>query len=429
MDSNFRQLQTSTDFGVLLEDLEACEFSRDTVRMKELFAPFWADVEVNPEFEEIPLEFRGEMYRLAAWLYTTLGNEDGKSVRQESARELCTKAIECLERLDNKTDEIAMVRSLVAASYYMEGKIDEALIIMDDAAQIYKNDRLNHTNILIQSSKIFMLAWRRDFNESWNLVQEYSIPIELYTDPNVLYRFHSAAGILCSRIGKYEESEQHYVVAIENSARLNNWRGVANTYNNIAMCNMRAGEYERGLRNVNEALEIYRTNNEKAWVATALDTKALILMQMGNYAEGLEIINEAIELLESGTYRHALIDAFWAKTLLLLYMDARTEAIHQFVDLCDFAKRELGDFAADKFIEELGEVIFVKRENNLFGEVESFKRELITDSLKKSNGDISKAAERLSTNRQTLTKVMSNEFPEIFLNFGMSPMAMADSFI
>ncbi len=421
-----KQNQAKVDIDQLIDSLQEVERTREIEGIFELFSPFWQDIDEDPDFSGVEPRHRGELYRLAGIYLMIYGYKHAKNEYSSHSIVLFEKAVECFDDTGNAA-RAALAKSSIAAVYQGEGRVEEAIIYFEEAESVFENDQLNVVNLLIQATKIYSLFWVGRYSESYQTIKDYEIPMELSNDSHMVSRYYNHAGIICSKLGKFEESREFLRKAALHCEILKNWSGLADVYNNTAMCDYRDGEYESALKNVNYAMEVH----ERAWehdrVVHTLDTKALVLMSLEQYDEALDTIDEVIKMLEGGRHHNGLIDAYWAKVNIHLFRGERALGIGVFLTLCEFAKREIGEYVTSKYIDMLANIVFVKQGKDYRKEVDNFKSELLNDAISVSGADFMKAARRLNLTHKEFIAEISGECPTLFLEYGVSPTVFSDA--
>ncbi len=424
MKGTLNQTLTNVDFAQLIEKARVAELSRDVEALGALLEPVWPNFEKKPDFDEVEVETRGELYRICGYFLSILGFSQHKKNYQERGKDLLTEAIDLFVE-SNMPHHVGRTKALLAMAYYHQGRIEETEIVLDEASAFYQNDQLHPVNLLLSVTKIGALIWRMDFQSAYQILQEVQIPMELCEDPFLLARYHNQAGIIYSRIGMFSESQSHYEKAIQSSNEINNPRYVGNNLNNVALAHMRQGNLDAAKQSISEAIAVFEDIDEKGWLAVAFDTKGQIHLACNEYENGLSAIDRSIGLFGEGEFYSALTDAMWVKVHLLLRADRKEEAMIVFSELSDIANKEIGEYAVQKYAREFAKIVHVKKGTDFFAEVQAFKRELLMESLVDAGADMNKAAVKLKTNRKELIQVVNREFPDIYLELGISPGIMS----
>jgi tetratricopeptide (TPR) repeat protein len=108
-------------------------------------------------------------------------------------------------------------------------------------------------------------------------------------------------GVVCAESGRNEDAERYYQQVLEmRLAALgsNDWR-VGNTYNNLAMCRLRARDFESAERYIQSAIGILEEHPE--WLSNALATLSLIREDQGRVEEALAAAMRAREVQQNLT--------------------------------------------------------------------------------------------------------------------------------
>jgi len=102
-------------------------------------------------------------------------------------------------------------------------------------------------------------------------------------------------GVVCAESGRNEDAEGYYQQVLQMRVAAlggNDWR-VGNTYNNLAMCRLRARDFESAERYIQSAIGILEEHPE--WLSNALATLALIREDQGRIEEALAAVTRARE--------------------------------------------------------------------------------------------------------------------------------------
>lgn len=424
MEKTSNQTETRTDIAQLIENARVAEFSRDIEGLEVLLAPIWANLDEEPDFSENEPEMRAELSRIAGYFLSAYGFSKQLPDYQERGKNILTKSIDLYVEL-NLPEGIGRAKALLGTAYYHQGQIEETEIVLEEASLFYENDQLNPVNLLICVTKLGAVLWRNDYQKGLEILREVEIPMELCSDPFLLVRFHNQAGMLLARVRRFDEANGHYEKAIGYANQLENLRYVANVNNNLAFSYNRAGNYEKAELFAARAINIFEDIDDIAWLSSSLDTQANIFLNQGDLISALSTINRSIKLFRQGEFYSGLTDALWVKVHILLLMNEKEKAFMDFAELTEIASKHIGRYAVQKYAKEFAKIVYVRKNQNFTEEVREFKREMITESLLEANADMNQAAKLLKISRKKLTNTINKQFPEIYLELGITPSLMA----
>ena len=423
MKLSYERVGTSIDLEQLVEKARVAERSRDLEGLKALLEPIWDDFTKKPDFEDLEPGIRADLLWICGYFITHYGQAHNVENFAGVARDLLTSAIEAYEELD-LPHEVGRAKTSLAAVYFHEGLMEEMRIILDDAASYYENDQLHPVNLMIAVTKVGGLVWENDYQNAVSILNDVKIPMELCEDRFLLVRYHGQAGIIYSRIGRFEEAISHFERAENYSNELNNLNYVANISNSCALGYLRMGALEAAEKKIEQSIGILNDVTDTSMLAHSLDTKAQIHLASEEFEKALNCIDESIELFEQGVKYSGLADALWVKLHILLRTNRKKDAFMLFWKLTEMVSGNIGEYAVKKYAEKFAELIHVKRGTDFFGEVQAFKRDLLMESLIENDADIDKAAKKLKASRHQIIRVLNREFPDIYLELGISPHVM-----
>jgi len=412
------------ELAQLIANARDAECSRDIDVLESLLKEVWEDFDQEPDFSGIEPEVKAELLRICGYFLCVYGFSKQISGYQERGKDFLSKAVELFHEL-GKFKEVGRAKALLGSAYFQLGQMEETEIVLDEASLSYEDDHLNPVNLLICVTKLAAVLWRKDYQQALEILRDVQIPMELCEDPFLLVRYHTQAGMLFSQIGKFEEANAHYEKAIGYGNKLGNLRYVASTLNNLASSQQRLGNLELARRHSAKAIRIFEDIDEIGWLSMALDTRANIYLNEGELDSALSTIERSIKLFQQGEFYSGLTDALWVKVHILLVMNEKEKAFMTFAELTEIASKHIGRYAVRKYAKEFSKIVYVRKNQDFTEEVRSFKREMITESMLEANANTDQAAKLLKISRKKLTTTINKQFPEIYLELGITPTLMA----
>lgn len=421
--SEYRIEQTGSITQVL-EDARVAELRRDSGALQEILSPFWSDLKNEPTFSSEDHLIQGEFLRLCGLFVSACGHSQGIGNYQERGKDLLSKAISHFEAEDclHKVNE---TKVSLATMYYYEGRVDECSAILEEAGSHYERNQLHPVYLSVCINQIGVLHWKRNYTKALEIIEAIEIPMSVCEDPYLRGQFHNQAGIIYTRNGNRELGQIHYKEAIKFASEVGSERHVGLYLNNLAFSCSSSGKYDEAEEYAERAHNVFTELNELNWLAMTLDTLAQIHLRQDKLELASARINEAAEIFRKSESFGELADALWVKVLILLRSDSKEEAFVQFSELAEIAKREIGEFAVRKYAKEFSTLVYIMSGSDYHLEVETFKRKLLTESIVESNADLKIAAGKLHTTRKDLVNILNREFPEIYLELGISTQVMS----
>ncbi len=412
--------------AVLLEEAKNAELCRDIEESKRIFSSFWQDIETDPDVSDFEAVDQAELLRLCGFFLSWLGHSQSKANYQLRGKDLLTRAIEIFEELDhlNKTAE---ARAMLAVCYWYEGEIEECESILQFTEEQFKENHLHPVYLRIRLNRLGTLHWKKDSEKAVEIIEELKIPIELCQDWRLKTMYYNQAGVFYCLSGKYDKAIFNQNEAIRFARRIKSSRFVAITLNNFAFLDMQMGNFEAAHSHIEEAISIFDNLNDTGWIPHTLDTKALLLNKENKCEEALETIESAISYFAKGDDYSGLVDAFWTKIQILLQLDRKSGALILFSELATLASQRIGEVAVQKYADLFADLLYAGKNLPLADEVKNYKKQMVSQSLRRNNASITDTASELGISHQSLSDILHNQFPELRKEFGLNNRMRRDS--
>ncbi|MBA3631772.1 MAG: tetratricopeptide repeat protein [Acidobacteria bacterium] len=411
---------------VLLEEAKNAEYCRDIEESRRIFSSFWQDIKTDPDVSDFEAVVQAELLRLCGFFLSCYGRSQGKANYQLRGKDLLTKAIEIFEELDD-LDKTAEARVMLALCYWYEGEIEECESILQFTEEEFKENQLHPVYLQIRLNRLMTLHWKKDYQKAVEIIEELEIPMELCQDLRLKTMYHNQAGIFYRLLGKYDKAVFNQNEAIRFARRLKSSRFIATSLNNLALLYMQMSDFKTAHSHIEEAISIFENLNDTGWIPHALDTKALLLNKENRCEEALETIESAISYFTKGDDYSGLVDAFWTKIQSLLRLDRKSEALILFSELATLASQRIGEYAVQKYADLLADLLYAGKNLPLADEVKSYKKQLVSQSLRQNNASVTDAASELGISHQSLSEILRNQFPELREEFGLNNRMRRDS--
>jgi tetratricopeptide (TPR) repeat protein len=402
----------------LIEDARNAELCRDIATYRKVLNPVWENLEDEPSLGGLNILLQAEIFRCCGFFLSYYGKSRNLKDYQERGKNFLTKAINLFDA-ENLADKSAEAKVILALCYWYEGAIAENELILSEIEAEYADNHLHPVYLQICVNRLMAHYWKDEFPQALKMIEEISTPIELCTDIRLKTLFHTQAGITYQLLEQPEKAIFHTKQAIKNAQRNGNIRYTASCLNNLGNVYKDIGKFDDAHRCVDQAYKTYIELEEFGYAANVLDTKAQIYLAENKLASGLIKINEALTILHKGEDFACLVEALFTKSKILLQFNRVKEAIKLLGELTDIANQRIGEFAANKYLDEFIKLIYPLNNTSYSNEVRNFKTHLLRQHLTDAELQISKAAETLGISHQSLSDILNNQFPELFIELGI----------
>ncbi len=257
--------------------------------------------------------------------------------------------------------EAAHMTREIGISYYKECNAKRALNEIKAAVDTLKKNIFRHdrndvlVNYMIDVAVIYYELL--NYGESLLVFEKCSQKISDEIPKRFLYRYYYEYGILCIKIGRYQDAIDLFNKALEFSENDNTKKGHA--YNNLCRCYRLMKQYKKSIKIFNKAMKYYGDDNNN--LASAYNNASILYYNMNQMDKAFEYINKCFELFDKNNYKKYLI-----------YYDT-------------YVRIGAGDKEMDKVISRLLELLKLsyKHQFNKIHVLDPIK--LIIDKLRKTN--------------------------------------------
>ena len=414
-----RKVITNSKLALLLEEAKNAELCRDIEESRRIFSSFWQDIEVDPDVSDFEAINQAKLLRLCGFFLSSLGRSQNKPNYQSRGKDLLTKATEVFEELDH-LDDAAEARAMLAVCYWYEGEIEECETILQFTEEQFKNDQSHPVYLQIRLNRLITLHWKKDCQKAVEIIEQLKTPMELCEDWRLKTMYHNQAGIFYCLLDEYDKAAFNQNEAIRFARRIKSSRFVATNLNNLAFLYMQMNDFKAAHSHIEEAISLFEDLNDTGWIPHVLDTKSLILNKENKCEEALETIDAAISHFIKGDDYSGLVDSFWTKTQILLRLDRKSEALILFSELVSVATLRIGEYAVKKYADLFADLLYVNKNLPLADEVKNYKKQLVSQSLRRSGASVTEAASELGVSHQSLSDILHNQFPELREEFKLN---------
>jgi tetratricopeptide (TPR) repeat protein len=402
----------------LIEEAKNAELCRDIPASQRILSAVWKNLEEDPVLNGLEVTLQAEILRLCGFFLSFYGRSRNLKEYQERGKNFLTKAIEMFD-CENLPHKSAEAKVILAACYWYEGAIAESELILSETEAEYRHNQLHPVYFQICANRLLIHYWKGEYSQALEIIEQLSNPIELCKDIRSKILFHNQAGIIYRRLKQPNKAIFHYNEAIKNVKLCGNLRYCASILNNLGNIYKDIGNFAKAHQCVDEAFKSYTELQETGWAANVLDTKAQVYLAENKLASALTKINEALAILRQGEDFAGLIEALFTKAKILLKLDKINESLALFAELSEMAKIRIGEFAAKKYTDEFANLIYLLNNTSYTNELRIFKTHLLRKHLTDADLQISKAAETLGISHQSLSDILNNQFPELYIELGI----------
>jgi transcriptional regulator with XRE-family HTH domain/tetratricopeptide (TPR) repeat protein len=107
---------------------------------------------------------------------------------------------------------------------------------------------------------------------------------------------HSEFGLICTRLGRYDDALSHLSRALDMYRRLGNQAGQARAHLGLAMMFDRQDHHEEAVRHAERALDLHRSGGHRTDLALALDAAGSYCAKSGDHQRALAYRQQALDL-------------------------------------------------------------------------------------------------------------------------------------
>src|SRR5215213_4919769 len=418
MDYQKPQSISAVEAVKLIEEARNAELCRNIPASQAILSAVWENLEDEPLLDSFAPAVQAEILRLCGFFLSYYGHSRNLKNYQERGKNFLTKAVEMFDG-ENLPHKSAEARVMLALCYWYEGAISESELILSEAESEYNSNQLHPVFFQICVNRLMIHYSKGTFDEGLQIIENLAASIDFCADLRLKTMYHNQAGLIYHQLGQLNKSVFHYHEAIENSRKSGNQRFVAINLNNLGFLYQSVGDFNQAHHYVDEAIKFFLGQGEVGWHAHTLDTKAQICLAEEKLATALATIDEALNIFHQGEDYSGLTDSMFTKCRILLQLDRVTEAVKVLNGLTEIANQRVGEFAANKYLEEFSKLVYPLKNTSYPHEVKNFKTTLLRKHLTDSDLRITKAADTLGISHQSLSDILNNQFPELFIELGI----------
>jgi tetratricopeptide (TPR) repeat protein len=402
----------SVDLDKLIKNAWDFELRRECDAAIKNFEPIWADINEQPDFSGNNIDLQAILYRLTGYFLGYYGKIKNKKHYQERAKDLLMKSIRFFHRMGD-TLKVAEAQNCLSMCYIHGGELAEAEIILEQTAEDFL---LNKSDIVYLKNRGNLLSTKlrqQKYADVIDIVEDILIPMDFCGDRRARIVFHENAGLAFRQTSQFGKAISNYEKAMKLTEGYDLVES-ASIFNNLAYLYYKTDHLDSAHYHVDKAISIAQNYQLIGWLPSYFDTKALIFAKEGRSESAIELIQDAISLLQKGEDYYAITDSMWNKCKFLFQLNRKEEALIVFSDLIAIAGQKMGEFAVKNFTKGFANLIHYKQGRSLNDKVTDFKQKEIISAIQEANNNLHLAAETLKTDLSELSRILDNEFPEIY---------------
>jgi tetratricopeptide (TPR) repeat protein len=410
---------TTAELLLLIEEAKNAELCRNIPASQKILRSIWTDFDQDPVFDNFEPLIKAELLRLCGVFLSFLGHARNEKDYQLRAKDLVSASIEIFKQED-LPDKTAEAYVMLALCYWNCGEVEECEDILKTIEEGFSDNQLHPVYMQICVNKMMALFTKGEFQKAVKIVDDLSVSMEFCRDARLLAMYHNQAGIIYRSIGIHDKSEFHLREAIRFARRANNPLFVTINFNNLAFLYKETTNYLQAHECISKAIEGFTALDHKGLIPHALDTKSQIFLDDNKPDEALALIEQVIEKFKMGEDYTGLTGALWTRIRCLFRLNRNEEACLLFTELQEIAAQKIGKSATDKFSKLMSLEVYAPKNLPLLTEVRQFKKFLVKAGVIKIGNNKYDLAKYFGMKKhQTISRIMSVEFPEIYDELGI----------
>lgn len=409
----------------IIKNAKNAELCRDVSASTKAFTPIWANIDEEPEFSDgLEPQIKAELLRLAGFFLSYSGKTMNKKHYQERAKNLLTQAIETFTELDlkEKADESNI---MLALCYWYGGSYDDCEFILSNIEAEYTDKALNSAYLQVKITRAITHWMKDEFKEALNMVKTLEDPMQLCSDNRLKMMYHNQAGAMYYKQNQYDKALFHFKNAITFSVYAKSLTFEASNCNNLAYLYKSLGKsdpayFEQAHFYVDKSAQIFESIRAEGWMPEINHTKASILYDQKDYPAALAVMCKSIELARKGDDYAILADSLFLRCKIYAALEEPAKALHDFVELTEVSRVQIGEFREKQFTDEFIEMIYFRKHLSVTEEVKKYKKHLVKEALAGEEFHREKTAVRLGITRGGLYEILDEQFPELYEELGFT---------
>lgn len=347
-----KNLSTPATLKTVLAELRRFENVRDFNAAENTLKSVWDDFSIRPKINGLSKPYKAEFLRLCGNFLVHWSRAKGRPDLQESAKDLLSEA-ESLFRELNDIDNQGRCACHLALSYYYDGRYEEAYIVSSDAEVLFQPNCVSDVYLQVKISQLIALARLEKFNECVNLIQSIAERVESSENLFVQILFFNHSGYVFSHSENHDIAVKMYAKAVEICETAKDERSLSQSSNNLADALRREGHPRTAFEHICRAIALATKLGDSGFLSIFEDTKANILLALGDTEAALHNIGLTLNNLRKSGDLPTHCEAIWTKIEILLSAGQKKRAVFIFGELCELAKKHLGEKIAESYAAKL----------------------------------------------------------------------------
>ncbi len=233
----------------------------------------------------------------------------------QGAKNFLQRALKIAEKNKDRIAQAELLNTL-AQIFYNEHKLEDALLYIEQALEIYKQEKGEQAQEVIDMYNNLAIIYEAvgDYDQAITMMMENIKRVKESGDYDELYlatSYNNLAGIFWSR--QQPQNALEYLAKakeIKEKVLKDDDPQLAEIYNNMSLINLSLNNVAQAEHYQAKANQIIKNSNpESPEMVTGLRNMALIYEKKGNMVEAIKLLTEAISLLKKlFPYGHPEID-------------------------------------------------------------------------------------------------------------------------
>lgn len=280
---------------------------------REALEDLWQGIGERPSLQGLAETTAAEVLLQCGALTGCLGASKQAEGAQDAAKDLIGEALRIFESHSLQA-RAAEAEYELAVCYWRAGALDEARVILQDAARrLGETDIEQRAKILIRSTVVEVSAGR--YNDALKILDDAESVFNIAPDA-LKGRWHGQRAVVLRRLGTAEGRADYfdraiieYTAAIYHFEQAKHERYCGNAENNLAFLLYKLGRYQQAYEHLERAKRIFIRLRDEGNLAQVKETRARILLAEKRYETAANESARAVAALEKVGEAALLADA------------------------------------------------------------------------------------------------------------------------
>lgn len=428
---------------------------------REALGELWPEVEGRPALDELGEATAAEVLLRVGTLTGWLGSTKQIEGAQETAKNLIGESITRFEALQD-TEKVAEAQTEIGYCYWRQGGFGEARVMLGEALSRLPAGRNDELRALALLRLAIVEKTANRYNDALRIHTEAASLFDTISDSALKGKFHNSFANVLKNLGATEKRQDYIDRALIEFAaasfyfeQARHTRYQACVENNLGMLFGTARRFPEAHEHLDRAQALFTSMKDQVHTAQVDETRAKVLLAEGRTAKAERLVRSAVQILERGGEQSLLAEALTTHGITLARAGKHGVArlmLQRAVEVAEnVGDTEAAGLAALTVIEELGNqltaddltatydraaellsrsgnqehkdrllaasrsVLFLAgllptpatwKGFNFYDAVRRHEARIIGRALKEAGGVVSRAAELLGINRQSLDSML-----------------------